>query len=191
MAIRNDDELAQKATQAGELLQEIQDYVGRDFSKSVKIRFPRGYIRTAAEARTRIRFVTDANLRSNVSYTMLLSDVQHWLLVRTDLSGTVKEMVIKLQMFLLGSIIESLTKVFLKGKCGGNFCKRTSYLQEHGIISKQLQTDIDWLWELRNRMHLFLVDNSEWLSTDYSVANLNRASRAFKSLLENLDAATV
>lgn len=191
MAIRNDDELAQKVTEAGELLQEIQNYVGRDFSKSVKIRFPRGYIRTAAEARTRIRFVTDANLRSNVSYTMLLSDVQHWLLVRTDLSGTAKEMIIKLQMFLLGSIIESLTKVFLKGKCGGNFCKRTSYLEEHGIISEQLRIDIDWLWELRNKMHLFLVDNSEWLSTDYSVANLNRAIRAFKSLLENLDDATI
>ena len=157
MAIRSDEELAQKVAEASALLQEIQDYVGRDFSKPVRIRFPRGYLRTAAEARGRIPFIKDANLRSNVSYTMLLSDVQHWLLVRTDLSGTAKEMIIKLQMFLLGSIVESLTKVYLKGICGGNFCKRTAYLKDHGIISEELQTDIDWLWDMRNKMHIFQV----------------------------------
>jgi hypothetical protein len=191
MAIQSDEELAQKVVEASALLQEIQDYVGRDFSKSAKIRFPRGYLRTAAEARGRIPFVKDANLRSNVSYTMLLSDVQHWLLVRTDLSGIAKEMIIKLQMFLLGSIIESLTKVYLKGKCGGNFCRRTAYLKDHGFISEELQTDIDWLWDMRNKMHIFQVDNSEWQSADYTVANHNRAVKAFKSLLGNLNAATV
>lgn len=50
MAIRSDEELAQKVAEASALLQEIQDYVGRDFSKPVRIRFPRGYLRTAAEA---------------------------------------------------------------------------------------------------------------------------------------------
>jgi hypothetical protein len=191
MAIESDEELAQKVSEASALLQEIQAYVGRDFSKPAKVRFPRGYIRTAAESRGRISFVKDARLKSNVSYTMLLSDVQHWLLVRTDLSGTAKEMIIKLQMFLLGSIIESLTKVYLKGKCGGNFCKRIAYLREHGVIPEQLQVDINWLWDMRNKMHLFLVDSSEWQSSDYTVPNHNRAVKAFKSLLDKLNGATV
>ena len=191
MAIQSDQELALKVIEAGALLQEIQDYVGRDFSKPAKIRFPRGYIRTAAEARLRIPFVKDVKLKSNVSYTMILSDVQHWLLVRTDLSATAKEMIIKLQMFLLGSIVESLTKVYLKGKCGGNFCKRTAYLKEHDVISEQLQIDIDWLWDMRNKMHLFLVDRSEWQSSDYTIANHNRAVMAFKNLLEKLRTPTL
>lgn len=191
MAIQSDEELVQKVAEAGALLQEIQNYVGRDFSKPAKIRFPRGYLRTAAQARERIPFVKDANLRSNISYTMLLSDVQHWLLVRTDLSGTAKEMTIKLQMFLLGSIIESLTKVYLKGKCGGNFSKRTAYLKDHGIISEELQIDIDWLWDMRNKMHIFQVDNSEWQSVDYTVSNHNRAVKAFKGLVEKLNAPAV
>jgi hypothetical protein len=186
MTIQSDEELAQKVIEAGALLQEIQDYVGRDFSKSAKVRFPRGYIRTAAEARGRIPFVKEVKLKSNISYTMILSDVQHWLLVRTDLSGTAKEMIIKLQMFLLGSIIESLTKVYLKGKCSKNFCKRTAYLKKHNIISEQLQIDIDWLWDMRNKMHLFLVDKSEWQCSDYNIANLNRAVKAFQTLLEKL-----
>jgi hypothetical protein len=191
MTIQSDEELAQRVIEAGALLQEIQNYVGRDFSKPAKVRFPRGYMRTAAEARGRIPFVKDVKLKSNVSYTMILSDVQHWLLMRTDLSGTAKEMIIKLQMFLLGSIIESLTTVYLKGKCGKNFCKRTAYLKEHGVISEQLQIDIDWLWDMRNKMHLFLVDKSEWQCSDYTIANHNRAVKAFKSLLEKLSVPTV
>lgn len=187
MPINNDEELAQAVIKAGNLLQEIQNYAKRDFSKSAKVRFPRGYLRTAAEARSRLNFLENSYLKSNVSYTMLLSDVQHWLLVRTDLSGTAKEMVIKLQFFLLGSIVESLTKSFLKGKCGGNYSKRLEYLKEHRIISEQLQIDLDWLWNVRNKMHLFLLDNNEWLSTDYTVANHNRAVRAFKKLLEVLN----
>jgi hypothetical protein len=94
-------------------------------------------------------------------------------------------------MFLLGSIIESLTKVYLKGKCGGNFCKRTAYLKEHGVISEQLQIDIDWLWGIRNNMHLFLLDSSEWQSSDYTITNHNRAVKAFKNLLENLSKPTI
>lgn len=187
MTIHNDEELAVAVAKAGELLQEIQNYVKRDFSKPAKVRFPRGYIRPASEGRTRLGFLDTSHLKSNISYTMLLSDVQHWLLVRTDLSGTAKEMVIKLQIFLLGSIIESSTKVFLKGKCGGNYAKRTAYLEHSGIITAGLHTELDWLWELRNKMHLFQLDNTEWLSIDYTVASHNRAVRAFKALIEALN----
>jgi hypothetical protein len=187
MTINNDEELAVAVANAGELLQEIQAYAKRDFSKSAKVRFPRGYIRPASVARTKLGFLNHSHLKSNISYTMLLSDVQHWLLVRTDLSGTAKEMVIKLQIFLLGSIIESATKIYLKGKCGGHYGKRTEHLAKVDIISTYLQSELDWLWELRNKMHLFQLDNTEWLSTDYTVANHNRAVRAFKELLEALN----
>jgi hypothetical protein len=187
MVIRSDAELASAVEKAGNLLQEIQDYTKRDFSKPAKVRFPRGYIRPASEARTRLGFLAHSHLKSNISYAMLLSDVQHWLLVRTDISGTAKEMVIKLQVFLLGSIVESAIKVFLKGKCGGNYAKRTEYLEAHGIISDQLHIDLDWLWDMRNKMHLFQLDNTEWLSTDYTVANHNRAVRAFKALVVALN----
>ncbi len=117
---------------------------------------------------------------------MQLADVQHWILVRTDLSGIAKEMVIKLQMFLLGSIVESVTKTFLHGRCGGNFCRRTQYLLDSGVIDSTLRTDIDWLWNLRNNMHLFQLDGIEWSSTEYTIANHNRAVRAFRKLLAKL-----
>jgi hypothetical protein len=189
MAITSDLELQSAVDEASALIQEIQDYVGRDFSKSVKLHFPRGYLRTAEDARGRVKFLANKTLRSNIAYTMQLADVQHWILVRTDLSGMAKEMVIKLQMFLLGSIVESITKAHLHGRCGGNFCRRTRYLVEQGTIDATLQADIDWLWGVRNNMHLFQLDGTEWSSTEYTIANLNRAIHAFRKLLAKLGGA--
>ena len=51
MTIENDEQLYEAVEEAGATLQSIQDYVQRDFSRSAKVRFPRGYIRTAQEAR--------------------------------------------------------------------------------------------------------------------------------------------
>lgn len=187
MAIENDRELAEAVDEAGAILQSIQDYVQRDFTRNAKVRFPRGYIRTAQEARGRLPFIEDRSLKSNIAYTMQLADVQHWLMMRTDLSGMAKEMVIKLQIFLLGTIVESITKVYLRGRCGRNFARRAEYLCEHNIISDNLRDEIVWLWEIRNRMHLFQLDEIEWLANQYTVANHNRAVRAFQTLLVALD----
>jgi hypothetical protein len=183
MTIRNDDELREAVDEASALIQKIQDYVGRDFTIPAKVRFPRGYLRTAEESRRRVSFLTDATLRSNIAYTIQLADVQHWLLNRTDLSGIAREMVIKLQMFLLGTIIESVTKNYLRGRCGGNFARRTQYLVDNDLIDSALKSDIDWLWDIRNNMHLFQLNGLEWSSTDYTLSNHNRAVRAFRKLI--------
>lgn len=183
MTISNDNELREAVDEASRLIQQIQDYAGRDFTKPAKVCFPRGYLRTAAESRRRVSFLADTTLRSNIAYTIQLADVQHWILSRTDLSGMAKEMVIKLQMFLLGTIIESTTKNYLRGRCGGSFARRTEYLLDKGLIDLALKADIDWLWDMRNNMHLFQLDGIEWSSDDYTIANHNRAVRAFRRLL--------
>lgn len=187
MPIHNDQDLAAAVERAGALLQSIQDCVGRDFSRQAKVRFPRGYIRKAEEARRRLAFLKDRKLQSNIAYTMQLADVQHWLMMRTDLSGMAKEMVIKLQIFLLGTIVESVTKAYLRGQCGGNFARRAAYLHEHGIVSEALRDDIVWLWDIRNHMHLFQLEEIEWLANTYTVASHNKAVRTFRKLLAALN----
>ena len=183
MTIENDDELREAVNEVSGLIQKIQDYAGRDFSKPAQVRFPRGYLRAADECRKRVNFLPDQTFRSNIAYTIQLADVQHWLLNRTDLSGMAKEMVIKLHMFLLGTIIESVTKNYLRGRCGSNFCRRTQYLVDHQFIDPGLKTDIDWLWDIRNNMHLFQLEDIEWSSEDYTVKNHNRAVLTFRKLL--------
>jgi hypothetical protein len=187
MPIHNNQELDAAVSEVGKLLQEIHDYTGRDLTKTIKIKFPRKFIRTADEQRARLFCIVEPALRDNIAYTLILSDVIHWLLVRTDLTGTARQMLIKLQLFLLGALIESITEVHLKGRCGKKFKCRTKYLVDHEVIEEKLKTELDWVWDMRNRMHLFLVTESEYESSIYSTPSLNRGVKAFQTLLTKLN----
>lgn len=186
MKITSDAELTAAVASASELIQAIQDYSGRDFSKKWKLRFPRGYVRTASEHRDRLPFLPKSPLKDNIAYTLILSDTTHWLLVRTDVAATIKEQLIKLHLFLLGALVESITKAFLKGKCGKGYKERTSYLLAHNHILPEAKVDLDWLWDMRNNMHLFLVPDSEYICPHYSIEGHNRAVRAFRNLITSL-----
>ena len=85
MPITNDREMRMAIAQAGALLQEVQQYVGREIRPDAKVRFPRGFLHTAARHRTAIDYVADGNLRDNMAYTMILADTVHWMLIRTPL----------------------------------------------------------------------------------------------------------
>ncbi|WP_199532930.1 hypothetical protein [Thiopseudomonas alkaliphila] len=185
MEIENEAQLEEAVEKASELLQAIQDYCGRDNIKKAKIRFPRGYIRTASVQRGRLRFIKDQSLKSNLAYTLMLSDVVLWNLIRTDISGTANQMLIKLFIFLGGSMVESITKDYLKGICGKNFKKRTEYLVDNQIIPDELKEELDWVWDTRNNMHLFMLDGSEY-ENSYNASAHTRCAKAFKGLIETL-----
>ena len=163
MTIQSDRDLDEALERVGGGIQQIQDYVGRDFSRPCRMRFPRGYIRTANHFRNSLDFVADETLRHNLSYALLLYDVQHWILVRTDLSGVAKEMLIKDAIVLLGNIAETLTKLPLSTSAAKkSYKKRTERLRSMGIIEPALQDDLDWLWDTRNNCHYFLVTMREY-----------------------------
>ena len=119
----------------------------------------------------------------------MLIDLQDWLLYRTDIRGVTREMLIKEQIFLVGSIVESVTKAWLHGRCGDGYKGRTAYLCRHGVINAALQVDLNWLWDVRNRMHLFKLDQSEWFAEDYTNGNYNRARQTMNSLFHAVNAA--
>lgn len=191
MEITNDKELAEASEKAGELLQAINDYCASQNKiiadvPASKVRFPRGFIRTASYQRSRFPFLNSNSLKSNLAYTLMLSDTILWLAVRTDISGMAKDMLNKLFLFLVGAICESTTKEYLKGYCGKNYKIRTEYLEKHSIIDSNLKIELDWLWDTRNRMHLFQLNKREY-ENDYSEENHHRAIRTFRSLLSALN----
>jgi hypothetical protein len=186
MIINNDAELKKAISKADQLIQAIHDYAGRDFPKPCQLRFPRGYVRTANMQRNRMPFLPKGPLKDNISYTLILSDTVHWLLDRTDVSGTIKSQLIKMNMFLLGSLAESITKVYLDGKCKQGYKQRTHFLLAGDLIDQDLKDDLDWLWDMRNNMHLFLVREREHNCPYYTVTQHNRSIKAFRKLIANL-----
>ena len=110
-----------------------------------------------------------------------------WLKIRTDLWGTPKEMLTKLYVFLIGTLVESITKEYLEGICGKNFKRRNEFLIEIGVIDEELQTDLDWLWDTRNRMHLFQLGVREY-ENDYDEKCHDRCVKTFRRLLNALRA---
>ncbi len=191
MPITNDQDLQRAANQASALIQEIHDYCAETNRTIVDVpearaRFPRGFIRTAAYQRSRFPFINDHSLKSNIAYTLILSDTILWLSVRTDVGGTARDMLNKLFIFLIGSIIESITKVYLRGICGQNFERRLEFLVKNSVIVDDLKNEICWVWETRNRMHLFQLEGREY-ENEYNHENHIRTIAAFRGLLAALE----
>ena len=190
MKISSPEELKKAVNQASVLLQAIHDYC-EDHGKTYLVfpdacvRFPNGFIRRATSQRARLPFITDQALKSNIAYTMILSDAILWLYLRTDIFGTAKQMLTKLYVFLMGSISESITKDYLTGICGGPYKARTKDLLDKGIISAELQQDLDWLWDSRNRMHLFQLGSAEY-KNEYDLICHMRCVATFRALLAAL-----
>jgi hypothetical protein len=190
MPIESHHELLVAVQRAGTLLQEIQDYLQAADMHHVdrpdaKVRFPRGFIRPAGQHRRRLQFVADDALRDNLAYTLILSDTVLWLRLRTDLWGVPKEMLTKLYVFLIGSMVESITKEYLAGLCGQNYNRRLLYLVNAEVIAPELSEELEWLWDTRNRMHLFQLEAREY-ENEYDRECHHRCVRAFRSLLTSL-----
>lgn len=186
--INDDQELLAAATEVGEKIQAIHDYLGDRNHPHGTIRFPRGYLRTCVDHRNKYLFIDDHTLRSNVAYTLLLTDLFRWLLNRTDINGQAMEMLIKKEISAIGSIIESVTKCYLKGRHGGgkNYKYRSQVLVDESIINEELKIEIDWVWDVRNREHLMLLKQRDWQI--YEMADCNRAIRALHKLRGKMNA---
>jgi hypothetical protein len=175
----------QLASNAGKLLQQIEKRLKEDGDKPVKIKFPQGYIRTAANFRDRYWFVSDANLKRNIAYILILSDVYRWMLNRLDLKGIAREMLIKEGVCLIAMLCESITKDVMKGICGKGYKERVDRMKQEGIIDGDLSQSLKDLWDKRSKEHLFLLD--DWELGKYELKHYNAAILCFHKLRDRLD----
>lgn len=180
--IRSDHDLIKVAGEVNEKIQQINDYLGDRNCEEGKIRFPRGYLRSCIHHRNKYTFVKDIVLRKNIAYALLTTDVFRWILNRTDISIVAKEMLIKQGISILGSIAESITKEYLKGKPGGgkNYKKRLQVLLGDGILGEELKEELEWLWDVRNNLHLMMLSDPEY--NKYKMSDYNRAICALSDL---------
>lgn len=185
--INNDEDLLEITADVSDKLQQIHDYLGDRNHPNGEIQFPRGYLRRCVEHRKKYQFIDDDILKSNIAYTLLQTDLFRWLLNRTDINGQAKEMLIKKEISSIGSIIESITKHYLKGRHGSgkNYKYRSNILSDEGVISPELKEKIDWVWDIRNGDHLMLLEQREWKI--YKMKDCNNAIKTLHELRDSLN----
>lgn len=185
--ISNDKELVKAVGIVNDRIQQIQDYLGEDNPDIGKIRLPKGYIRTVKHFRDRLIYISDENVRNNLAYALVQSDVYLWLINRTSLYGVAKEMTIKYAITLVGSISETLAVTGTEGLIGKNhsFCERCNRMVNLKIISERLRDQLHWLWEIRSGIHIYDISYREYKK--YKLSDYNRAVAANRGLRRALE----
>lgn len=179
------DELDALVKQAGNALQAIQNEYGIDNVPDARVRFPRGFIRTAESLRRGLPNLGTDLQRRNASYTLMTSDLLRWLVVRTDLAGPAVSLVVKEAICILGAICEWLTKEATRGHASSRpYKERTRKLVDLGIISADLKNELDWTWDIRCNEHLNSVTSLECHT--YTREDYNRAFAGYTLLRDAL-----
>ena len=159
-----DDELRQVAAEASSAIHQLQAKVGKERREAAEIAFPRGYLLEIARWRFALQFVRNSLVRNSVADTLMMHDVQGWVLYRTDLSGHARDMLVKSAIGVLGSIAEALLIDATSPPMGQRqkFASRVHRLQQEGVLLDAAVNDLTWLWEIRNRQHLHALTAREF-----------------------------
>lgn len=184
----SDGELRDVVSEANWALQRLQAMVGREERQAAKITFPRGYLRELGRWRTALRFVRNAQVRDSVADTLMMHDVQTWVLKRTDLAGHARDMIVKGAIGVLGSVAEAVLIDATSPPMGQRqrFASRLTRLCAEGVIAKNLAEDLEWLWDIRNRQHLHALAAREF--DVYTSDDHPRAESVVATLIQSLQA---
>lgn len=113
------EEIVEKAS---EILKEVENFTDKhlNLNRNTDIKFPGGVITQANVYRDKLPFISNDKegdiLKTNISYTLMITDVYQWMLRRFWFWGVVKEMIIKNLICLLGNVVESVCK-YICEKC--------------------------------------------------------------------------
>lgn len=175
-------------------------YLNFTVEKGKRIRIPAGYIRTSKKFQNKYHLgdiVESHNTRKNISYALQLSDLYNFLLNRFYMWGSIETMLYKQAFVNFVSIIEALILESSNrinhlckdcpdiGKCKYNICKNdrenmkraAKRLFELGILDineVELNRLIE-LYDLRNKIHIRLNVQNEFLDRKYNISLYNEA----------------
>ena len=172
-------------SRASEALQTIQDQLGIRNVPAARIRFPQGFIKTAETHRKSLPNLGSEVQRRNASYALMSLDVFRWLLIRTTLASAASSMIVKEGICVIGALCEWLTKEATRGYASGRpYRQRTAKLVELNHIEPELETELDWIWDIRCNEHLHEVTSLEHVM--YSRDDYDRPQKAYFALRDAL-----
>ena len=183
------EEIADLAEAAGEAMQEIQTSLGHQtYVSEARVRFPRGYVRTAAGIYNNLPDIGNYTKRRNFAYQMMRADVCRWLLTRTDVFGQIQSVLVAEHICILAYGVEFFVKS-LTYRCVRRrrpFKRHTQYLVDTKVITRELKIELDWIWDIRTHEHLDATSDLRHCTHDQG--DFNRAMAAWNEFMRTLHA---
>jgi hypothetical protein len=188
----------------------------RNFSK---LRFPVRYIRTRnhfADTYNLNGLIGNYRQRDSIAYSLMQSDVYNYLINRFQFWGIIEKLLLKGAIINLVSVIEGLLMCSLghlnqhcrfddtrvckhQSKCN-LYIKSSKHLKIAGaadILRDKLLmndaailADMITLNDIRNNVHLSILERHEFANDDYCLGNYNKAIRVLSYLKTNQLAST-
>ena len=186
MEINNYEELVLVVEAVSESIQSISNYLKDNPEKSVKFKFPRRYFKTVHFYQSKFSWIGNYQLSKNIAYHYQFIDVLRWVGNSTDLYGPVKNVLYKHAIVVSGSIAEAFITAVAKklNYVEAKFPGRVKRLNREVIIPNKLLTDLLWLWDLRNEIHLHLIEDNE--DERYKVSAVKKSFKIIESLENQL-----
>lgn len=213
--IANNNEISRLLSENESLLKEI-GYEPPNNNYAVesrwRIRIPSGYIRTSAVFWNKYhlnQIVQKRDVKNNISYSLQFSDFYNYLLNRMYIWGSVQTMLYKNDIINIVSIIEAL---ILEATCNVRKhcenCQNINKCRNHiskaekdnmkaalkklcfiSVLDFSLEKvkEICELVDLRNRIHIRLANNNEFLDAKYNLELHNKAILLLREIAEELN----
>lgn len=180
--------LEQAVSEINVRIQAIDEFLGANdesrLSEEYLMRLPRNYIRTASCFRESLNIIDDEVLRKNISYHLQLSDLYSYIMNRMHIWGVIRDMIVKYQVVNMAAITESILSHVAPKRCNTKNL-RVGYLVTKNLIDEDVKSELDWLWGVRNGVHIHEVRHPE--IGVYTDEMFDRAMLAVKCLIDALE----
>jgi hypothetical protein len=152
------------------------------------IRFPWGIIHSTNDYRKYFPFIQNSTLKTNIAYTLQLTDVFKWIIRWFDLKGVVREMLIKTGIIIFTCIQEALAYDFVDNyvseAVNKKYSKNLDKLLKFKIITQDQYKDFDRCRRKRDDIHLHRLvqpEREKYTLNDYNYAGgcINKMKNIF------------
>ena len=173
----------------GQGLQSLEEKMPAQIPSRVKIRFPRGTIRTVRHFEHRLRFLQDDVVKRNIAYTLQLTDVNQWLVNRFDIGLSAGSLFMKQATITVITIMEAILYADWSQRHPAlkripRFAQLIDLAAREGRISPSLKIELHQVRDIRNNIHLSRVSQAE--GSKYTIVQYQHVVLIQQRLIDEL-----
>ena len=163
-------------------LQEMEHH-----SSDIQISIPHRVMSYARTYQKQLAFLDNSVLKKNISYLLMLNDLNFWIGRRFSLVPGIKDMLYKNIITNFGFAIEGINKSLAKKLSGSKevgFDSASTILKDNQLITEIMRKEIRWIYDIRNKQHYDTLPYVEF--EHYTERDCKKARRIWNNYLQQV-----